>query len=63
MEPIAIVGFSFRLPQGAEDEESFWAMLESGRNVMTEWPESRANINALHRGQSAANNTVSLLTI
>lgn len=58
MEPIAIVGFSFRLPQGAEDEDSFWEMLESGRNVMTEWPESRANISALYRGQSTANNTL-----
>lgn len=58
MEPIAIIGFSFRLPQGAEDEASFWEMLENGRNVMTEWPKSRANIGALYNGQPRANNTV-----
>ncbi|KAF7535686.1 hypothetical protein G7054_g5162 [Neopestalotiopsis clavispora] len=58
MEPIAIIGFSFRLPQGAEDEASFWEMLESGRNVMTEWPKSRANIGALYNGQPRANNTL-----
>ncbi|KAK3385761.1 polyketide synthase PksD [Podospora didyma] len=44
MEPIAIIGLSFRLPDGAEDVSSFWDMLESGRNVMKEWPESRTNL-------------------
>ncbi|KAI0810057.1 polyketide synthase PksD [Xylaria sp. FL0064] len=48
MDPIAIVGFSFRLPHGAEDESSFWDMLANGQNVMTEWPESRANIDAFY---------------
>ncbi|RYP67344.1 hypothetical protein DL771_007288 [Monosporascus sp. 5C6A] len=59
MEPVAITGFSFRLPQGAEDEASFWALLEDGRNVMTEWPESRANLDAFYHQQSTINNTLS----
>ncbi|KAI0197537.1 polyketide synthase PksD [Astrocystis sublimbata] len=48
MEPIAIIGLSFRLPQGAEDESSLWDVLENGRNLMTPWPESRANIDAFY---------------
>ncbi|KAI8964847.1 hypothetical protein F5Y11DRAFT_57289 [Daldinia sp. FL1419] len=38
---IAIVGLSFKLPQDADDDASFWNILESKRNLMTEWPESR----------------------
>jgi acyl transferase domain-containing protein len=48
MEPIAIVGFAFKLPQDAEDTQSFWDMLKEGRNVKTDWPESRINIDAFH---------------
>lgn len=36
MEPVAITEFSFRLPQGAEDENTFWALLEKAKNVMTD---------------------------
>ncbi|KAI0156515.1 polyketide synthase PksD [Xylariaceae sp. FL1272] len=52
MEPIAVTGFSFRLPQGAEDEASFWEMLVKGQNVMTKWPQSRANIDAFRSPSS-----------
>lgn len=48
MEPVAIIGFSFRFPQDAVDEESFWKILQEGRNVKTDWPESRINIDAFH---------------
>lgn len=58
MEPVVIVGFSFRLPQGAEDEETFWSLLEQGKNAMTEWPTSRANIDGLFDGDPAVKNTV-----
>lgn len=63
MEPIAIVGFAFRFPQGAEDEASFWDMLQDGRNVMTEWPKERGNIDAFSRGQgqSTVKNRVSYI--
>lgn len=60
MEPIAVVGFSFRLPQGAEDEDTFWDLLEKGKNVMTEWPESRAHIDGLFNKSSVVKNTVGL---
>ncbi|KAI6084919.1 hypothetical protein F4821DRAFT_164132 [Hypoxylon rubiginosum] len=40
-DDIAIVGFSFKLPQDVDDVSSFWDVLENKRNLMTEWPESR----------------------
>ncbi|KAK8041286.1 hypothetical protein PG994_014293 [Apiospora phragmitis] len=58
MEPIAIVGISFRLPQGAEDEDSLWEILEAGTNVMTEWPESRVNLDAFYNPDPSVNNAV-----
>ncbi|KAI0112236.1 polyketide synthase PksD [Nemania sp. FL0031] len=58
MEPIAITGFSFRLPQGAENESSFWDILVNGKNVMTEWPKSRANIDAFYHAQPNPKNTL-----
>ncbi|CAH0020350.1 unnamed protein product [Clonostachys rhizophaga] len=41
---IAVVGLSFRLPQGVEDEEALWEVLQNQRNLMTAWPETRLNI-------------------
>lgn len=41
-DDIAIIGLSFKMPQGAEDDSSFWEILQSGKNVMTTWPQSRA---------------------
>ncbi|KAI0149675.1 hypothetical protein F4776DRAFT_659576 [Hypoxylon sp. NC0597] len=40
-DDIAIVGFSFKLPQDVNDVSSLWEVLENRRNLMTEWPESR----------------------
>ncbi|KAF1852053.1 polyketide synthase PksD [Cucurbitaria berberidis CBS 394.84] len=58
MEPIAIVGLAFRLPQGVEDESSFWDVLEQSKSVMTAWPESRVNIDAFIRPHDATPNTL-----
>jgi acyl transferase domain-containing protein len=58
MEPIAITGFSFRLPQGAEDEDTFWDLLREGRNVVTEWPESRGTVDTLLNKDRSIKNTV-----
>jgi acyl transferase domain-containing protein len=59
MEPIAIVGLAFRLPDGVEDDLSFWDMLENKRNVMKEWPENRANIETFYKPGSGIKNTAS----
>ncbi|KAH9903662.1 polyketide synthase PksD [Xylariomycetidae sp. FL2044] len=59
MEPIAIIGFSFKFPQGIEDEGSFWDVLSSGKNVMTAWPKSRTNIDAFCQPNDAGVNDIS----
>jgi len=58
MDPIAIVGIAFKLPQDLEDEGSFWEIVEKGKNVMTGWPKSRVNIDAFTRSHDAPLNTV-----
>ncbi|KAI1734393.1 polyketide synthase PksD [Xylaria scruposa] len=58
MEPIAIIGFSFKFPQGAEDESSLWEILESGRNVMTAWPEPRGNAESFYSSDTAQRNVL-----
>ncbi|KAJ6031693.1 Acyl transferase/acyl hydrolase/lysophospholipase [Penicillium herquei] len=40
---IAIVGYSFKLPQDVNDDQAFWEVLENRRNLRTDWPSSRAN--------------------
>jgi acyl transferase domain-containing protein len=60
MEPIAIIGLAFRLPDGVEDELSLWDMLKHGRNVMREWPKDRTNIETFFKPGSGAKNTASL---
>ncbi|KAI1349204.1 polyketide synthase PksD [Xylaria sp. FL0043] len=58
MDPIAIIGLSFRLPDGVEDVSSLWDMLEHGRNVMREWPENRANTGTFYKPGSGLKNTL-----
>ncbi|KAF5606225.1 polyketide synthase [Fusarium subglutinans] len=41
MSDIAIIGYSFKLPQDVEDDDAFWDVLQNRRNLMTGWPESR----------------------
>lgn len=42
-DDIAIVGYSFKLPQDVDDDQSFWEVLEKRRNLRTAWPPSRAD--------------------
>ena len=48
LEPIAIVGMSYKFPQGANTDEAFWDMLMSKRCASTEFPADRMNIDAFH---------------
>ncbi|PVI01618.1 hypothetical protein DM02DRAFT_590921 [Periconia macrospinosa] len=58
MEPIAVIGFSFKLPGGAEDESSLWAMLQEARNVMKEYPPERVNLDTFYSAEMSRNNTL-----
>ncbi|KAJ8116684.1 hypothetical protein OPT61_g1936 [Boeremia exigua] len=53
MEPIAVVGIAFKLPGGANNEESLWEMIESGRNVSKDWPSSRVNVDSFYDARSS----------
>jgi len=59
MEPVAIVGLAFKLPQGVETEDRFWEILEQGKSLTTEWPKSRVNVEAFTSSNNATPNTVS----
>lgn len=47
-EPIAIVGLGCRYPGGVSDPESFWRLLDEGRDAITEVPRERWDIDALY---------------
>jgi acyl transferase domain-containing protein len=47
MEPIAIIGIGCRFP-GAENPESFWDLLRSGGDAITEVPSDRWDIDAFY---------------
>ncbi|KAG6362926.1 hypothetical protein INS49_008021 [Diaporthe citri] len=51
-DDIAVVGYSFKLPQGTDDDYSFWEVLQDRRNLSTEWPASRINIDSFLDGKS-----------
>ncbi|KAI0119053.1 hypothetical protein F4814DRAFT_458445 [Daldinia grandis] len=51
-DDIAIIGLSFKMPQGAEDESSLWDVLQQRKNLMTEWPESRLDIDSFYDPES-----------
>ncbi|KAH8890390.1 hypothetical protein GQ53DRAFT_721621 [Thozetella sp. PMI_491] len=55
-DDIAIVGVSFKLPQGAENESNLWDMLEHRRNAMTEWPKSRISLDSFYDADPSSHN-------
>jgi hypothetical protein len=58
MEPIAITGFAFRLPQGTNDVNTLWKVLSEGKNLMTDWPKDRINVESFHNAGPHKQNTV-----
>ncbi|QIV94067.1 beta-ketoacyl synthase N-terminal-like domain-containing protein [Allofrancisella frigidaquae] len=41
MKKIAIIGYSFVLPKGIDDDKKLWSVLEQGGDLVTEIPISR----------------------
>ncbi|KAI9647506.1 hypothetical protein NHQ30_003891 [Ciborinia camelliae] len=48
VEPLVIVGLSFRFPEDATSSERFWRMMTEKRNAMTKIPKDRMNIDAFY---------------
>ncbi|KAJ6150676.1 hypothetical protein N7470_007270 [Penicillium chermesinum] len=46
--PVAIVGMSFRFPQGLESEDSFWEALTKGRSACSTFPKSRIRMEGVY---------------
>ncbi|OTA94157.1 hypothetical protein M434DRAFT_394918 [Hypoxylon sp. CO27-5] len=55
MEPIAVVGFSFKLPGDVLDETSFWNMIHTRANHMTAWPDTRITIDSFYDSRGLQN--------
>jgi acyl transferase domain-containing protein len=49
-EPIAIVGVGCRFPGGVVDPDSYWRLLESGTDAISEVPRDRWNVDAFYGG-------------
>lgn len=58
MEPVAIIGMSFKFPGGAETSEDFWKLLAEKRNVASKVPEDRYNVDAFWHPDSTKQNIV-----
>ncbi|KAK6504334.1 hypothetical protein TWF506_002537 [Arthrobotrys conoides] len=56
VEPLAIIGFSFRFPSGVEDPDSLWRTLVNGEVALKDVPENRFNV-ANFRNIRAAGST------
>ncbi|TLS26121.1 hypothetical protein PpBr36_04786 [Pyricularia pennisetigena] len=50
-DPIAVVGFSFKLPQGVDDVDNFWDVLKTRANLSTDWPDDRISVGAVRSSQ------------
>lgn len=61
LEPIAVIGLSFRFPQDATSSAEFWKMLEERRCTMSEWPSNRLNIDAFYHPDKNKRSIVCLL--
>ena len=48
LEPIAVVGLSFKFPQEATSTQAFWEMMSTRRCAMTEFPADRWNQGAFY---------------
>jgi hypothetical protein len=59
MEPIAIIGMSFRFPGGAESSEDFWQMLVGKKCAAAKVPRDRFNVDAFWNPDVKKQNTVS----
>jgi acyl transferase domain-containing protein len=60
LEPIAVIGLSFRFPEDATSVEGFWDMILEKRCVSTTFPEDRINLSGIYNPDSTRHDTVCL---
>ncbi|KAF2006636.1 putative polyketide synthase [Amniculicola lignicola CBS 123094] len=58
LEPLAIIGYAFKLPGDAISSEAFWSMLTERRNAMTDWPADRVNLDAFYHPDASQTSTI-----
>ena len=62
-EPVAIIGYSFRLPQDCTTNDGFWKTLWEKRHTATQWPEDRLNIKSFYHPDNSRVDCVSALEV
>ncbi|KAF7899503.1 hypothetical protein EAF00_003839 [Botryotinia globosa] len=60
IEPLAIIGLSFKFPQGMETAESLWERLATSQSAWSPFPESRLNFDGVYDPDSARLNSFPL---
>lgn len=60
VEPIAVVGFSFKFPRDADTTDSFWNMLMERRSTATKFPKDRISASSLYHPDPNRRGTVSI---
>ncbi|KAF2800540.1 ketoacyl-synt-domain-containing protein [Melanomma pulvis-pyrius CBS 109.77] len=60
MEPLAIIGFSFRFPQDATSSEKFWTMMSEKRCAATRVPRDRFNVDGHYHSSKNRTDTLDL---
>ena len=58
-EPLAIIGLSFRFPQGMETTRALWNGLISKRSAWSEFPSTRLNFQGIYDPDEERLNSVS----
>jgi len=61
LEPIAIVGFSFKFPQEAISAETFWQMLMEAKCASTDFPSHRLNAKAFYHPDHRKHDSVRIV--
>ena len=60
LEPLAIVGMSWRFPGEANSASSFWDILSHGKSAKSRIPENRFNVDAYYHPSADRNGSVGI---
>lgn len=63
LEPLAIVGMSWRFPGEANSASGFWDILSNARSAKSRIPEDRFNVDAHYHPSADRNGSVSVSDI